>query len=99
MDDLTFRCFQCERFSPMNLTAENRGRVYRLHGDPHAPKDVTFYCVNCGTANVVSLTLEAASELLKRIASNDPATQAAIDAAKRGDYSRAIDEARRRFRF
>lgn len=99
MVDLKFQCFKCNSVSAMNLTAESRDTVYRLHGDPTLPRDVTFYCDKCGAANVIALTMEMVAALLDRLSSDDPQIQRAINAAKGGDFGPAIDEARRRFGF
>lgn len=99
MAGLNFKCFKCGSISAMNLTAEGRDTVYRLHGDPTASKEVTFYCSNCGAPNALAVSMEMVTELLGRLSSDDPKIQKAIDDAKRGDYRSAIDEARRRFGF
>lgn len=99
MVGLSFQCFSCNRVSGLHLTAEGRDKVYRIHSDPRASREVTFYCDQCGAANEITLTTEIISELLERLSSDDPQIQKAIDDAKRGDYRDAIEQARRRFGF
>lgn len=99
MTGLSFQCFSCNQISGLHLTAESRDKVERLNPDRDASREVTFYCDRCGAANAITLTAEMISELVGRLSSDDPRIQKAIDDAKRGDYSRAIDEARRRFGF
>ena len=99
MTGLSFQCFKCNQASGLHLTAESRDKVYRIHADPSASREVTFYCDRCGAANAITLTAEMISTLLERLSSDDPQIQKAIDDAKRGDYRAAIDQARRRFGF
>ncbi|MCC6930959.1 MAG: hypothetical protein IT359_18355 [Gemmatimonadaceae bacterium] len=97
MPDLSFRCFKCNTFSGLHLTAEGRVRVERMLPDPNASREVTFYCDRCGAANAIALTTEMISQLLERVTSDDPAITKAIEDARRGDYGAAIDQARKRF--
>ena len=99
MAQLNFRCFRCNQTSGLHLTAESRDRVYRIKADPNFSKDVTFYCDQCGAANTIALTAEMIAALLDGVTSDDPEIQKAIDEAKRGNFSAAIDQARRRFGF
>lgn len=99
MSGLSFQCFKCNQVSGLHLTAESRDKVHRINADPSVSKEVTFYCDRCGAANAITLTAEMISRMLERLFSDDPQIQKAIDDAKRGDFSSAIDQARRRFGF
>jgi len=97
MNDLKFRCFKCQKDSPFEISPANRGEVQRLVSDGKSMGQVTFICVHCGFANTIDITLDTATKLLERISSDDPEVQDAIERAKKGDYSKAIEAAKNRF--
>jgi hypothetical protein len=99
MNDMLFRCFSCERESPFEITVANRDEVRRLVSDDRDLGQVNFICVHCGYANLIEISIETATRLLARISSNDPEVQQAIDRAKEGDFSSAVDLAARKIGF
>jgi len=99
MDALLFRCFKCNNQSPFEITVANRDEVMRLHSDGKEFGQVNFICVHCGYANLIEITLETATKLLERLSSRDPEVQKALDSAKSGDFSKAIDIAAKKLGF
>ncbi|MFI5351687.1 MAG: hypothetical protein ACHQZS_01905 [Candidatus Binatales bacterium] len=99
MNELKFRCYNCNKYSEFTITVDNRDEVRRFTGSGEALGNVRFLCTRCGTANEIEITLETATALLARLASDDPRVQKAIDSAKAGDYSAALDIARRKLGF
>ena len=97
MKDLKFNCFHCQQDSEFKITAENRDEVRRLVSDGRRLGEVHFICTNCGFANLIEISLDTATKLLARLSSEDPETQDAINRAKKGDYSGAIDLAKKKF--
>jgi hypothetical protein len=99
IDDLSFNCYNCHHDSAFEITVKNRDEVERLTGDGRMCGEVSFICVHCGFANVIEITLETAATLLGRLSSADPEVQRAIERAKAGDYSSALDIAKDRLGF
>lgn len=90
MDELTFKCYQCHHGSPFKITVENRGEVARLTSEGASLGKVNFICIHCGYANLIEITLETATELISRLSEN-PEVRDAVDRARKGDYSKALD--------
>src|SRR3712207_5022832 len=99
MNDLKFNCFNCHQDSRFEINVENRDEVRRIVSDGRGIGEVSFICIHCGFANVIEISLEMAAKLLSRLSSEDPQVQDAINRAKSGDYSKAIDIAKKKFGF
>lgn len=99
IDDLKFNCYNCHRDSAFEITVENRDKVERLVSDGRMKGKVNFICIHCGFANAIVITLETATQLLERLSSTDPQVQDAINRAKAGDYSSALEIAKKKLGF
>ena len=91
MDDLKFKCYRCHQDSPFTITVENRDEVARFASEGTSLGKVNFICTRCGYANLIEISIEAASEILSRLSSEDPEIRDAVDRARKGDYSKASD--------
>jgi len=96
-ENMTFECYKCKKTSRLNVSADTGSDIRRLHGDGKIKEKITFMCEHCGVANSIEINLENASSFLESMSSTDPDIQKAIDAAKKGDISSAIDMARKKF--
>lgn len=99
MNEMLFRCFSCEKESPFEITVANRDEVRRFVDDGQGLGQVNFICLHCGYANLIEISLEAATKLLARISSDDPEVQQAVERAKAGDFTSAIDLAAKKLGF
>ena len=97
LENITFKCYNCNKMSRLRIEADKRVETRRILGE--GKRKITFLCEHCGAANEIEISLENSKKLLDGLSSTDPDVQRAINNAKKGDISGALDIARKRFGF